>query len=71
MATKTIRIEGMDCEGCVSRVRQVLEAEAGVREADVMYPAGEARVEYDERMLSSARLHELIERAGYTAGEVE
>lgn len=71
MDTKTIRIAGMHCDGCASRIKRGLEREAGVREAEVLHPAGEAGVQYDEHTVSTDRLRELIERAGYTAGEVE
>jgi copper chaperone len=68
METKTIRIEGMHCDGCASRVKRVLEKEPGVREADVSYQAGEARVKYNEHTVGTERFRELIEQAGYTAG---
>lgn len=69
METETIKIEGMHCEGCANRVRTLFEKEPGVREADVSYEASEARVKYNERTVSGARLRELIEQAGYTAGD--
>lgn len=69
METKTIKIEGMHCDGCANRVKRVLEKEPGVREADVSYEAGEARVKYNEHMVADDRFRELIEQAGYTAGE--
>ena len=67
----TIKIEGMHCDGCATRVKRVLEREPGVRDADVSYHAGEARVKYNEHSVPPARLRELIEQAGYTAGDAE
>lgn len=61
----------MHCDGCASRVKRVLKQDAGVQQAEVLYPAGEARVKYDEQTVTSRRLRELIESAGYTAREVE
>lgn len=69
METKTIKIEGMHCDGCASRVKHVLEKEPGVREADVSYEAGEARVKHNEHTIQTDRLRELIEQTGYTAGD--
>ncbi len=69
METKTIRIEGMHCDGCASRVQGLLEKEPGVREAEVSYRAGEARVKFNEHTVGADRLRQVIERAGYTASE--
>lgn len=70
MATSTIKIEGMHCDGCASRVKGLLEKEPGVREAEVSYQAGEARVKYNEHSVGTDKLRQVVEQAGYTAGEV-
>ena len=62
----TIKIGGMHCDGCASRVRRVLEKESGVREADVSFEDGEARVKYNEHSVTTERLRELVEGTGYT-----
>jgi copper chaperone CopZ len=64
----TIKVGGMHCDGCAGRVKRVLEQELGVREADVSFQAGEARVKYNEHTTNPDRLRELIEGTGYTAG---
>lgn len=66
----TIKIEGMHCDGCANRVKRLLEKEPGVRQADVAYQAGEARVQYNEHTVTTDRLREVVERAGYAAQEV-
>jgi copper chaperone len=63
----TIKVEGMHCDGCAGRVKRVLEKEPGVREADVSFQAGEARVKYNEHSITPDRLREVIEGTGYTA----
>ena len=67
MATSTIKIEGMHCDGCANRVKGLLEKEPGVREADVSYAAGEAQVKHNEHTVGTDKLREIVERAGYTA----
>ena len=67
METKTIKIEGMHCDGCANRVKGLLEKEQGVREAEVSFQAGEARIKYNEHSVTPDRLREVIERAGYAA----
>ncbi len=63
----TLTIEGMHCDACAQRVQRVLEREAGVRAAEVSFGAGEARVDYDERVIRPARLEAAVAQAGYTA----
>lgn len=65
----TIRIEGMHCDGCANRVKGLLEKEPGVRQAEVSYSAGEARVKHNEHTITTERLRDVVERAGYTARE--
>lgn len=67
MATTTMKIEGMHCDGCAERVKRVLEREPGVREATVAFATGEARVRYDEKTITTDRLRRVIGRAGYAA----
>lgn len=62
----TIKIEGMHCDGCTKRLKRVLEREPAVRRADVSLSAGEARMKYNEHAVTTDRLRELIEQAGYT-----
>ncbi len=66
MNDTTIAIEGMHCDGCAQRVQRVLEQERGVREVQVSYADGAARVMFDERATAVQRLREVVERAGYT-----
>lgn len=62
-----IRIEGMHCDGCASRIKRLLETQAGVRQADVSYAAGEARVMHNEHVMTADRLREVVQGAGYGA----
>lgn len=67
MSTTRVKIEGMHCDGCAQRVRRVLEREPGVHTAEVSYRDGEARIQYNEQAVTTDRLRELVEQAGYTA----
>ncbi len=71
METTTIRVEGMHCDGCANRVQRLLEKEPGVREAEVSYPSGQAQVKFNEHTVTTDRLREVIERAGYTTSPSE
>ncbi len=47
MAKKTVKIEGMMCEGCASSVDKALRAVPGVTSVDVNLKKGTATVEGD------------------------
>ncbi|MGH8805224.1 MAG: heavy-metal-associated domain-containing protein [Polaromonas sp.] len=59
------KIEGMHCEGCAKTIEARLAREAGVRRAEVSFPACSARILLDPEVASPEQLVELIERAGY------
>lgn len=62
-----LKVEGMHCEGCVGRVRRVLEREEGVREAEVSLEDGEARVRPEGQGPDVDRLRSAVEGAGFSA----
>lgn len=45
MAKKTVKVEGMMCEGCVEKVDNALKAVPGVESVDVNLKKGTATVE--------------------------
>jgi copper chaperone len=57
----------MHCDGCADRLRQLLEREPGVRDADVSYADGKAIVTYNTHAVTPDRLRTIVERAGYGA----
>ncbi|NDY94188.1 heavy metal translocating P-type ATPase [Wenzhouxiangella limi] len=62
-----IGIEGMHCASCVGRVEKALQGVPGVLSAQVNLASAEARVEVISGQVSSARLEEAVEAAGYSA----
>ena len=56
--TKTLKVEGMMCEHCETRVRKALEAVAGVESAQVSHTAGTAVV-----TLSADVANDLLKKA--------
>jgi len=64
MKETELKIQGMSCNHCVMSVRKELSKIPGVEVKDVRI--GSARVSYDERAVTSARLAEAIAEAGYS-----
>ena len=66
MQTELLKITGMTCGGCTSKVTQALKAIPGVEDVKVSLSAGEATVQYDERLTSPDQLKTAVKSAGYS-----
>jgi len=67
METVELKVEGMDCEGCVKSVTRMLSGVPGVQRVDVSLSQGNAKVTYDPARSGVAELKRAVERAGYKA----
>jgi len=67
METVEMKVEGMDCEGCVKSVTRMLTGVAGVAQVDVSLEEGRARVTFDPAKSNLAEFRKAVERAGYKA----
>lgn len=65
MTEINIKINGIDCAACVSRLNTALEAFRGIDSAAVNYAAGSALISYDESACSIADIASCIKRSGY------
>ena len=66
MQTELLKVSGMTCGGCTSKVTRALEAISGVSDVKVSLADGEASVQFDEGLTSSEQLRSAVQRAGYT-----
>ncbi len=71
MQTEALKVTGMTCGGCAGKVTRALKAVAGVSGVQVSLDAGEAAVQFDERLTSPGQLKSAVESAGYGVGVVE
>ena len=67
METVELKVEGMDCEGCVKSVTRMLSGLPGVDAVDVSLAAASAKVTYDPAKSGLADFKRAVERAGYRA----
>ncbi len=65
MQTELLKVTGMTCGGCTSNVTQALKKVSGVGDVKVSLSAGEATVQYDERLTSPEQLKSAVKGAGY------
>lgn len=67
METVELKVEGMDCEGCVKSVTRMLAGVPGVEKVNVSLAEGKASVTYDPAKSDVAQMKRAVERAGYKA----
>lgn len=71
MQTELLKVTGMTCGGCVSSVMSALKAVEGVEDVKVSLPDHEARVQYDEQVVSSKQLRSAVEGAGFGLASID
>ena len=71
MQTEHLKVTGMTCGGCTSSVTNALNAVNGVADVAVSLSAGEAVVQYDERVTSAEKLESAVKIAGYGVAAVD
>ena len=65
MTNKSIKIEGMTCSACASRVERVVKKLEGTTNAQVNFATEKLNIEYDESKLGFKEIEAAIEKAGY------
>ena len=65
MQTETLKVTGMTCDGCTSKVAHALNAIPGVHEVVVSLSSGEAAIRYDDHLISTDQLKSAVKGAGY------
>lgn len=65
MKETNLKIEGMHCTGCSTRLEKVLNNLEGVETAKVSLEEKKATIKYDENKISLESIKEAIEDAGF------
>ncbi|MGH6894955.1 MAG: heavy-metal-associated domain-containing protein [Geminicoccaceae bacterium] len=65
MKSVTLTIEGMHCGGCAETIKALIDAQPGVRAAEISYKDRRARILYDPQTASEDQLVRVIEKGGY------
>lgn len=65
MQTEILKVTGMTCGGCASKVTAALKSIAGVTDVNVSLSDGEVQVQFNEHETNLPQLQSALERAGY------
>ncbi len=65
MKTIKFQLETLTCPSCINKIEGVLNKEAGVENAKVLFNSSKVKVVYDEEETTSDKLAKIIEKLGY------
>ena len=65
MQTEVMKIEGMNCMGCVNKVKTALKNVTGVKRADVSLEQKQVTIQYDESDAVLEQFRQAIRTAGF------
>ncbi len=65
MKEVNLKIEGMHCAGCSTRLEKVLNNLEGVEKAEVSLEEKQAIIKYDETKINIENIKEAIDDAGF------
>lgn len=65
MQSEILKVTGMTCGGCTSKIESALKAVPGVANAKVSLANHEVSVQFNEMQTSHKLLQSAIEKAGY------
>jgi len=63
--TVKFQLETLTCPSCIQKIEGVLNKEKGVEKVKVLFNSSKVKIEYDEDVVTSERLKELIGKVGY------
>ena len=67
MKKQSFKIIGMSCSACAARVEKVTSQLDGVFQASINFATEKLKIEFDENVVTSEQIKEIIENAGYKA----
>ncbi len=65
--TVKLKVTGMTCGGCSSRIHNALKKKEGIIDDEVEYPSDLAVVKYDPDKITEEEIIKVIKKAGFTA----
>ena len=70
MVKKIYQLGGVTCQVCVNKIERKVGKLEGVKEAVVNLSNGKLTIEYDENLLNSEKIKEVVKKLGYEIEEI-
>lgn len=65
MKTVKFQLEELTCPSCINKIEGVLNKEAGVGDAKVLFNSSKVKVQYEEGTTTLEKLEGVIRKVGY------
>ena len=70
MVKKNYQLGGVTCQVCVNKIERKVGKLEGVKEAVINLSNGKLTIEYDENLLNSEKIKEVVKKLGYEIEEI-
>lgn len=71
MTTKTYKLETLTCPACTMKIEGALKKTKGVEEVEVLFNSSKAKVSFDESVVDTEDIKDIIEGLGYKVLKVK
>lgn len=71
MTTKTFKLETLTCPSCSAKIEGALKKTEGISEVEVLFNSSKAKVTFDETIIETEDISDIIERLGYKVLKVK
>ena len=71
METQTLRLQGMSCAACATKIETAINNVEGVAECNVNFALEQAKVSYDSKVTSTEKIQQAIVDAGYSSEVIQ
>ena len=65
MRTVKYQVEELTCPSCIKKIEGALSKQEGVKEAKVLFNSNKVKVIFDEGIVSSDQLRNIVQKLGY------
>lgn len=66
----TMKLEGMSCPSCMTKIQKAVEAQPGVSQVRVLFNAGKVKARVDDQQSSADNLASVVKNLGYTVEKI-
>lgn len=65
MTTKTYQMETLTCPSCAAKIEGALKRTKGIKEYEVLFNSSRVKVTFDESIVQSEKIKDVIESLGF------
>ncbi|CAH0345788.1 heavy-metal-associated domain-containing protein [Bacillus sp. CECT 9360] len=71
MKTVKFQMEELTCPSCIKKIEGALSKQKGVKEAKVLFSSSKVKVVFDEAVVTTEHLKDIVQKLGYPVLETK